>query len=597
MNTVKKKKKKEESGADLSTHPSSKLLFYSSMALLVLVVLGVYSNSISNGFVWDDKVQVVDNPWIKNIRDIGKIFSSDVFSYYQTVEKTNYYRPVAHVFYMTTWYAFGSNAWAFHLVNLLLHASVTILVFLVVLELQVRSLPTVAPGKQGKAWLAWSNPKDLFIALIASILFAVHPVHTEAVNWISGIMELAFTLFGLLSFHFFLASEEKRSDLTLGLSVFFFLLALFSKETAVVFLPLFFVYDLAFGNLHSISKTTYKKYASYLLAIVFYLSMRTYALGQFVPLDLHPELTNYECLINVFPLFVQHLEKLVWPINLNVFHVFHPTHSILDPRTLLGVAISIAYLSVTYWSWRRDRLLFFSLSLILIPLFPLFYVRGIAPVLFAEQHLYLPSVGFSLLLARITLWTTSQDRRLGHGFCFILFVAIGCFSILTFQRNSVWKDNLSLWSDAAIKSPDSAYVHESLGGGFLVHGQIDKAIAHYTKTLELNPTPSARVYNNIGVAYSQKGDPDEAMRAFSHAVRIRPDYARAHLGLGIALFNKGLTDKSISEIQLAIKYDQYLVDAYHNLGVAYLSQGKNAEAAKAMEQATALDPDYYKRMY
>ena len=105
---------------------SREIWILSSMVLLALAVSGVFSNGISNGFVWDDEAQIVNNPWIKDIGYLGKMFSSDVFGYYQSVATTNYYRPVAHVFYTATWYGFGSNAPAFHLVNLVLHIGVTV---------------------------------------------------------------------------------------------------------------------------------------------------------------------------------------------------------------------------------------------------------------------------------------------------------------------------------------------------------------------------------------------------------------------------------------------------------------------------------------
>ena len=178
---------------------------------------------------------------------------------------------------------------------------------------------------------------------------------------------------------------------------------------------------------------------------------------------MHADLTTYDCVINIFPLFVQHLWKLVWPVDLNVFHVFRPVRSILEPRALLA------------------------------------------------------------------------------------------------------------------------------------RGRIDEAIKHYELTLQSDPSPSARVYNNIGVAYSERGWTDRAIEAFRRSLEIRPEYARAHLGLGIAFYQKGWTEKAIGELRLAIMYDPYLVDAHHNLGVAYIKLGNRSEAEKAMRQASKLDPEYYKR--
>jgi tetratricopeptide (TPR) repeat protein len=574
---------------------SRRILIPCSLMLLLLAVVGVFSNSISNGFVWDDEAQILNNPWIKDVEHLGKMFSSDVFGYYQSVSTTNYYRPVAHVFYTATWHGFGSDARAFHLVNLILHVLVTMLVFATVARLSNRSLAVEEGRDRERGGLAHSDPRSLIGAFAAALLFGVHPVHAEAVNWISGIMELAFTLFGLLSFHFFLNMEEKRGKVASSLSVILFLLALFSKETAIVFLPLFLLHDLSRGDGGSFARVSFKKYIPYLVATAFYLGMRTVALNRFVPVDMHPDLSTYECVINVFPLFVQHLWKLVWPVDLNVFHVFHPVRSILEWRTLLGLLVSFCYLASLAWWWKRDRLVFFALASILVPLLPLFYIRAIAPVVLAEQHLYLPSLGLALLVARVVVWAASRDTGVRYGVGLLLVLAVGLSSVSTVQRNPVWKDNLSLWSDAVTKSPESYYVHESLGGALLNSGRIDEAIEHYRVSLENNPAPSARTFNSVGIAYSRKGRTDEAIRAFTRALGIDPEYARAHIGLGIAFYGKGWTDRAIEEFRSAIAIDPYLVDAHHNLGVAYASKGDRAEAEKAWQRASMLDPGRYEK--
>ncbi len=100
---------------------NGKISIYVSMTLLALAVFGVFLNAIPNGYVWDDEVQILNNPWIKDIAYLGKMFSSDVFGHFQSVEASNYYRPIAHALYTITWHLFGSSASAFHVVNIFLH--------------------------------------------------------------------------------------------------------------------------------------------------------------------------------------------------------------------------------------------------------------------------------------------------------------------------------------------------------------------------------------------------------------------------------------------------------------------------------------------
>jgi len=556
---------------------------------LVCVVAVVHVNSISNGFVYDDTVQILQNPWIKDIQYIGKIFTSDVWAYYQTAEASNYYRPLANIFYMVTWHFFGADARAFHAVNILLHISVVVLIFLLVLKLLDSTW--LIKGRFMKGLCSSDTNKKLG-AFIVALLFGVHTIHSEAVNWISGIMELMFTLFGLMSFYFFLDHERKGF---LVLSSSFFLIALFSKETAVVFLPFFFLYDLCCGEKRFNVRTSFITYIPYVIALVLYFLIRTYAVGEFAPVNMHPDLSNYECVLNVFPQFTEHLWKLLWPVNLSIYHVFEPVRSIFEPRTVLGLCVSICYLGCLYWSWKRDRFVFFALVLIGIPLLPYFYIRGIGPTIFEEQHLYLSSLGFLMLPLRIYLWVDLKSSKFRYGFYFLVLIALCFYSVMTVQRNGIWKDNLSVWRDAVKKYPESAIVHESLAGGYLEHGRIDEAIDHYHRAVKFASIPSARLYNNLGTAYTRKGKMDEAIGYFMQAISIRPEYARAHLGLGVALDAQGRTDKAIEAFQNAVRYDPYLADAYNNLGVAYAKQGNFVAAQQAMKQATTIDPEYYKK--
>ena len=127
------------------------------------------------------------------------------------------------------------------------------------------------------------------------------------------------------------------------------------------------------------------------------------------------------------------------------------------------------------------------------------------------------------------------------------------------------------------------------------HGRIEKAIDHYHLALKLASMPSARLYNNLGTAYTRKGKYDEAVGYFMQSISIRPEYARAHLGLGVALDLQGKTDKAIEAFENAVRYDPYLADAFNNLGVAYAKQGNFVAAQRAMRQATTIDPEYYKK--
>jgi len=176
---------------------------YLLIIIILLISSAVYLNALGNGFVYDDTDQVLKNNWIKDIRFIPEIFSKNVWSFQADHSVTNYYRPMMHLIYMLNYHLFGFAPWGFHLVNILFHAANSVLVFLILILLanwQAGSLVSEQDSTFSSALL--------YSPFIAAILFATHPIHTEAVTWVAGVPELSFTFFYLLSFYFYIRSEE-----------------------------------------------------------------------------------------------------------------------------------------------------------------------------------------------------------------------------------------------------------------------------------------------------------------------------------------------------------------------------------------------------
>jgi Flp pilus assembly protein TadD len=136
---------------------------------------------------------------------------------------------------------------------------------------------------------------------------------------------------------------------------------------------------------------------------------------------------------------------------------------------------------------------------------------------------------------------------------FIMLILI--LSIATYQRNKIWSDDLSLWSDIVRKSPHKPRAYHYFGLAFHDAGNFDQAIATYKKSLSLNPL-QADVHNNIGVSYFYRGDVDTAISHFKHAIRINPSHADAHYNLGIAYGEKGLFDLAHEEINKGMKLNR-----------------------------------------
>ncbi|MGA2476137.1 MAG: glycosyltransferase family 39 protein, partial [Terriglobia bacterium] len=183
------------------------------LAVLILVAVLPYLNSLLNGFVQDDNRQVVSNPYLRSFSHLREIFATNVWSYVGAQGMTNYFRPLMTFGYLLCYQFLGPLAYGFHLANVVLNAGVVCLVFLVTERIF----------------------RDRTLGFVAAVIFALHPIHSESVDWIAAVTDLQLTLFYLLAFWFFLRVAKpggKRSGAAeLGM-VLSFTLALLAKEPA-----------------------------------------------------------------------------------------------------------------------------------------------------------------------------------------------------------------------------------------------------------------------------------------------------------------------------------------------------------------------------
>jgi hypothetical protein len=444
--------------------------FFPALWVFVLAFL-VYCNTLYNGFVYDDNFQVVGNPWIRNVRHFKDIFFSHVWGF-KGGHTTNYYRPFMHVLYMVNYYIFGLKPWGFHLVNAFLHSGVSLVLFLLLNRLLHESRDRVS---------VYLSP-----AFIASLLFAVHPIHTEVVAWIAGVPDLLVSLFGLLAIYWLISSDSGgvSGSASYALSIAAFICALFSKEIALV-LPLLLAAGLYAAGRRMRGAGWYARrcFLFVLLAVLFFF-LRAYILGGFAPIKRHEELSLFEYVVNAFPLFSSYLTKLLLPVNLNSFYELHPVRSLLEPRALASLAVAAGFATATVFSFRKNRIVFFALVFMAVPLLPVLYIPGVGVNTFAERYLYFPSVGLAFLVAIGLERLYAKTYRIPA--TAVMVALLGVLSVATVARNTVWKDDYRLWTDALAKSPESPIAHEALGYVLLNKWRTDEAIEQFEMAIRLN---------------------------------------------------------------------------------------------------------------
>ncbi len=551
------------------------------LLLIIFIILfssvAVYFNSLSNDFVYDDKFQVLENRWIKDIKYIPDIFFKNVWGFRAESAITNYYRPLMHIIYMFNYYVFGLRPWGFHLVNILFHAGVSVLVFIVTLRLLDESQPSASNA-------------NVIPSFVAALLFATHPIHTEAVTWIAGLPDLSFTFFYLLSFYLYIRSGRGFKS-SYFLSVASFFLAAFCKEPALTLPVILIAYDYSFKRSRDRLSIQVKRYIPYLIVAGVYFILRFHALTGLAPLKRHTELSIYQDIINIFPLFSQYLQKLVLPTNLNAFYVFHPIFSIAEAKGILTFVIVTAFFVFVLVTFRRNRAVFFSLLLIIIPLLPVLYIPALGENSFTERYLYLPSFGFISLFALLLIWAKVNRPTVAVSLIVVSTIVIGLYSLGTVRRNTIWKDDYILYSDMVIKSPDGAIPHHNLGLSFFDKGKIDEAIEEYQIALRIEPAYE-KAHTNLGKAFFDKGRIDEAIEQFQTASALDADSSEPHGNLGAAFVRKGWIDKAIEQCQIALKLKPDYVDAHNSLGAAFYNKGWIDKAIEQYQIVLRLNPDY-----
>jgi hypothetical protein len=446
------------------------------------------------------------------------------------------------------------------------------------------------------------------IALWASLLFALHPVNTEAVNCIAFREDLLAFLFLILSFIFYIQMDGyngiKRFYCHLA-SVASYLLALFSKETAIILPFLFILYDYFFvskDRIKNISHPIKARYAGYILAALLYLciwflfrvrineplAQFSYQGGNFY--------TNILTMLRVFTIYTG---WLFLPINI------HPTlpdmrlivRSIASPEALFSSIIPAVFFIIAVKIRDRSKEISFGIFWFFIALLPVCNIIPIANII-AGRYLYIPAAGYCFVvaimlskLAQANFSFISRDmlRRVSIEAVVLLLLFYSTFTII---KNTTWRNNVVLWQELVERYPKNSSAHRNLGCFVMENNMPEEAINEYKIALRLDPYDAAN-YNGLGVSYYYKGDINKAIKIFKKALILRPDLlTEVYNNLGNMLACKGSYEEAVFYYKQAIMSDPGYILSYKNLGFAYVRMEKWNEAKKILQKALSINPEY-----
>ena len=447
--------------------------------IIVLAVIISFISIVPNEFVWDDEDLIVNWEAIRSYQNIPAAFIAPTHpSYLDT------YRPIRFVLATVTYSLFGENPIGYHITTIAIHLACTLLIYFILKKLT-------------------SEPH---IPFLTALLFGVHPVHTEAITWISSGLDMIGIVFLLLSLYYFLKSAPKRYGGST--STIFAVLAYFSLELTVIF-PALLALILWTQHKHS-TRRTFRPIIPYGIGAVTFLLLRQMFVpvhGEFVYIDGNILLT----MMTMSKAFLVYLSALILPVNLTVNHALgngissfmveisndfpHTltairTQRLTDSSVIMTILILVGSATTAIIARKYNPLITLAIGWTLLALLP---VSNIIPIhtLMAERYLYVSSFGFCLLLSVIfghIVRTKPYGKKLG-------IIAISCltiwYMILTIQRNMEWKNNLSLWQTAVERNSTSYIAAAALGKQYLLRNDLSRATQTYEIIHKIYPEHQA----------------------------------------------------------------------------------------------------------
>src|SRR3972149_8048609 len=547
-----------------------------SILIFVIVCLSqfVYLNSLSNQFVYDDEFTIVDNYFVKTWENLPLLFSKDYFRFSGELS----YRPVITLSYFIDYSLWKLNPFGFHLTNTLLHPLNSVLLFFLL--------------------------KRIFncrtTSFITTLIFSCHPVLAEAVNAVSYREDLLAATFFIAAFLLYVktSKDERSFSPAYFASVGCYLLGIFSKEMAITLPLIIFLYDLIFTKVQSLSYKLTRYYTGYILATIFYLSMRFVVLHN--PVESHvsyPESSIFINFLTMSKVLASYMKLFIVPVTLCADYVIPYSTSLSHTAFIVSLLLLVAVIVITYKLFFYSKSLFFSVVWFFVGLLP---VLNIVPIenIMAEGYLRLPIIGFCMVIGNLLVHSQNNIRSFNKLYVTvsILILVLGIFSFKTIKRNTVWVDQTVLWTDTARVSPKSFKAHNNLGNIYRNDGRLDEAIVELRYALSLY-NDYIDAHNNLGVTYRKKGMLEEALREYQRALQINPHYPYAHNNLGVLYAKSNYLDLAINEFNDAVANKPDYADAYNNLGATYIRKGLYEKAIDECLKAVKYNNRYIDAYY
>ncbi|MFA5199747.1 MAG: tetratricopeptide repeat protein [Candidatus Omnitrophota bacterium] len=559
-----------------------------AFVLIILLGFAAYANSLNNGFVYDDELVAQDRSFLSSWDNLRYFLSPVYFS--GSGEYT--FRPVLTLTYLFDYTRGNGKPESFHQTSLVFHIINALLLYLLLLQI----IPFLDKRLNFK-----------LVALLASLIFVVHPIQTESVDGIAFREEILVAFFSLISLLFFIMNKIKGKAFLLIISLISYFLALLCKESALSLIPIIFLVDLFYEDKTNkkerfTSRFKLHSYIGYFAVLITYIYIRFFWMkgaGEISALvnTTYPGGSLYTSILTSSRIILKYLALLVFPFPLSVeyynYYIVYPSRSFFEPKTFASLIFLFSlsvFLIRNFWKY---RLFTFSILWFFIWLGPVINLLPLNHPL-AERYLYIPAAGFFIILsvviinplyfkARATLKQNINKVQI----YFLIFLFSG-YLILTINRNKIWKNPIIFWNEAMKQPPNSARAYTNLGYAYFKKGMYDEAIKAYQQSIKESPD-YADPYMDLSLVFLELRNYDQAQQNIEIAMRLKPGSALSHNQQGRIFLAKKDYLKAQAEFEKAIEIEPFYAPAFNNLAICYFRQGDYEKAIEGYKKVLNLN--------
>ena len=478
------------------------------------------------------------------------------------------YHPLTILLMSATYQLFGLSPDGFHSVNLLLHLLNTALVFFVIRNLSRRDN----------------------IALVAALLFGIHPIHVESVAWAAELKDLLYTFFFLASYRVYLSYVNKPGAWQYLFCLFLFGQAMLTNAMAAS-LPVDVLLTEFFLRRKFSWSVVLEKIPFVLLAvglgIVAVIAQKT----QSNPAEYVFPFTDR--ILYAGASFLEYLGKLLLPMHLYA-HYAYPVLSgqPVPGQIILYCVLSVLIVAFAIYSLRRGRTFFFGLAFFAITIFLVLQLLPVGGARMADRYAYVPSIGIFFLAGAGMAWLI--QRKQATAAWSLLAVCTIFFCYRTFAQSKTWKNDLSLWNDVIRQDQGSGVAYNNRAMVYMKSDSV-KALDDFTKAIAINPRYGLSLFNR-GVLYAGMKRNEEAIADYTAAIHLDPGYTEAFINRGNVRMDIGQYTGARNDYDSAIALSPSFARAFNNRGLLSMKELKNKEAIADFDKAIEFNPGYEKAL-